>query len=152
MLTDPIADMLTRIRNANKALHEKATMPSSKMKVELARLLKEEGYIRDYHIEKGESFDTLVVDLKFGRNRERVISGLKRVSKPGRRVYARKDRLPRVLGGMGVHTSSQISACRLNPGMFPASKIKSLPNGTRSARNVTSRLRACRPEVNCRFS
>ena len=104
MLTDPIADMLTRIRNANKALHEHATMPSSRMKVEIARLLKEEGYIRDYHVERkeDESFDTLVIDLTFGRNRERVISGLKRVSKPGRRVYARKDRLPRVLGGMGV--------------------------------------------------
>ena len=104
MLTDPIADMLTRIRNANKALHEHATMPSSRMKVNIAKLLKEEGYIRDYHVERkeDESFDTLVIDLKFGRNRERVISGLKRVSKPGRRVYARKDRLPRVLGGMGV--------------------------------------------------
>src|SRR6266702_110607 len=102
MLTDPIADMLTRIRNANKALHETAQMPTSRAKVEIARLLKEEGYIRDYRIEKGESFDTLVVELKFGRNRERVISGLKRVSKPGRRVYARKDRLPRVLGGMGT--------------------------------------------------
>jgi len=78
VLTDPIADMLTRIRNANKALHEKATMPSSKMKVELARLLKEEGYIRDYHVEKGESFDTLVVDLKFGRNRERVMRDAER--------------------------------------------------------------------------
>ena len=88
MLTDPIADMLTRIRNANKALQERATMPSSKMKVDIARLLKEEGYIRDYHVEKGDSFDTLVIDLKFGRNRERVISGLKRVSKPGRRIYA----------------------------------------------------------------
>jgi small subunit ribosomal protein S8 len=102
MLTDPIADMLARIRNANKALHEHVTMPTSKMKVEIARLLKDEGYIRDFRVEKGESFDTLVIDLKFGRNRERVISGLKRVSKPGRRVYARKDRLPRVLGGMGV--------------------------------------------------
>jgi small subunit ribosomal protein S8 len=104
VLTDPIADMLTRIRNANKALHEHATMPSSRMKVNIAKLLKEEGYIRDYHVERkeDESFDTLVIDLKFGRNRERVISGLKRVSKPGRRVYARKDRLPRVLGGMGV--------------------------------------------------
>ena len=102
MLTDPIADMLSRIRNANRALHDSCQMPTSKMKEEIARLLKEEGYIRDYRIEKGESFDTLVVDLKFGRNRERVISGLKRVSKPGRRVYARKDRLPRVLGGMGV--------------------------------------------------
>jgi small subunit ribosomal protein S8 len=104
VLTDPIADMLTRIRNANKALHDHATMPSSRMKVDIAKLLKEEGYIRDYHVERkeDESFDTLVIDLKFGRNRERVISGLKRVSKPGRRVYARKDRLPRVLGGMGV--------------------------------------------------
>jgi len=106
VLTDPIADMLTRIRNANKALHEHATMPSSKMKVEIARLLKEEGYIRDYHVEKGESFDTLVVDLKFGRNRERVISGLKRVSKPGRRGYARKDRLPRPPLGVAILSTS----------------------------------------------
>jgi small subunit ribosomal protein S8 len=102
MLTDPIADMLTRIRNANKALQETATMPTSRMKESIARLLKEEGYIRDFRVEKGESFDTLVVELKYGRNRERVLSDLKRVSKPGRRVYARKDRLPRVLGGMGI--------------------------------------------------
>src|SRR5206468_1838130 len=121
--------MLTRIRNANKALHEHATMPSSRMKVEIARLLKEEGYIRDYHVEKGESFDTLVVDLKFGRNRERVISGLKRVSKPGRRVYARKDRLPRVLGGMGVailSTSSGLS--RAAPRRSAASAAKWWPS------------------------
>jgi len=102
MLTDPVADMLTRIRNANKALHETASMPSSRMKVEIARLLKDEGYIKDYRVQKGESFDTLVVELKFGRNRERVITDLKRVSKPGRRIYAKKDRLPRVLGGMGT--------------------------------------------------
>jgi small subunit ribosomal protein S8 len=102
MLTDPVADMLTRIRNANRALHETAEMPSSRLKVEIARLLKDEGYIKDYHVEKGEAFDTLVVELKFGRNRERVITDLKRVSKPGRRIYARKDRLPRVLGGMGT--------------------------------------------------
>jgi small subunit ribosomal protein S8 len=102
MLTDPVADMLTRIRNANKALQETVTMPTSRMKEEIARLLQEEGYIRGFRVEKGESFDTLVVELKFGRNRERVITDLKRVSKPGRRVYARKDRLPRVLGGMGV--------------------------------------------------
>ena len=102
MLTDPVADMLTRIRNANKALHDRAEMPNSKLKVEIARILKEEGYIVGYHVEKGESFDSLVVELKFGKNRERVISNLKRVSKPGRRVYARKDRLPRVLGGMGT--------------------------------------------------
>ena len=115
MLTDPIADMLARIRNANKALQDTVTMPTSRAKVEIARLLKEEGYIRDYHTEKGESFDQLVVELKYGRNRERVISGLKRVSKPGRRIYARKDRLPRVLGGMGVailSTSSGVMTSR----------------------------------------
>ncbi len=102
MLTDPIADMLTRIRNANRALHETTEMPSSTMKMEIARLLKDEGYISDFHVRKGDSFDTLVIELKFGRNRERIITDLKRVSKPGRRIYARKDRLPRVLGGMGT--------------------------------------------------
>ena len=102
MLTDPIADMLTRIRNANKALHESVVMPTSRLKEEIARILKEEGYIRDYQVEKGESFDSLVIELKYGRNRERVITDLKRISKPGRRIYARKDRLPRVLGGMGI--------------------------------------------------
>ncbi len=101
-MTDPVADMLTRIRNANKALQETVAMPSSRLKTEIARLLKEEGYVTDYHVEKGESFDTLVVQLKFGPARERVITDLKRVSKPGRRVYAKKDRLPRVLGGMGI--------------------------------------------------
>ena len=102
MHTDPIADMLTRIRNANKAMHESTTMPTSKIKEEIARLLKEEGYITDFRVEDGESFNTLTIDLKFGRNRERIITDLKRISKPGRRVYARKDRLPRVLGGMGT--------------------------------------------------
>ena len=102
MLTDPIADMLTRIRNANRALHDSAEMPTSRMKEEIARLLKDEGYIKDFSVRKGESFDVLVVELKYGRQRERVITDLKRVSKPGRRVYARKDRLPRVLGGMGT--------------------------------------------------
>jgi small subunit ribosomal protein S8 len=102
MLTDPVSDMLTRIRNANRALHETATMPSSRMKAEIARVLKDEGYIKDYRVERGQAFDTLVVELKYGRSRERVITDLRRVSKPGRRVYARKDRLPRVLGGMGT--------------------------------------------------
>ena len=102
MLTDPVADMLARIKNANKALHDTVEMPSSNLKVEIARLLRDEGYIKDYRIEKGESFDTLVIELKFGPRRERIITDLKRVSKPGRRVYARKDRLPRVLGGMGT--------------------------------------------------
>ena len=102
MLTDPIADMLARIRNANRAMHERTEMPTSRVKEEIARLLLEEGYIRDYRVEKGKSFDTLVIELKFRQNRERVITDLKRISRPGRRIYARKDRLPRVLGGMGT--------------------------------------------------
>jgi len=102
MMTDPIADMLTRIRNANQALHEKVEMPVSGMRKEIARILLEEGYIEGYTISKGETFDTLVVTLKYGPDRERVISGLKRVSKPGRRIYAKKDRPHKVLGGMGV--------------------------------------------------
>jgi len=102
MLTDPIADMLTRIRNANKAMHDTAEMPTSRIKEEIARLLKEEGYIKDFRVVEGTPYSTLVVELKFGRNRQRVITGLKRVSRPGRRVYARKDRLPRVLGGLGT--------------------------------------------------
>jgi small subunit ribosomal protein S8 len=102
MLTDPVADMLARLKNANKALHESVEMPASNLKTEIARLLRDEGYIKDYRIEKGESFDTLVIELKFGPKRERIITDVKRVSKPGRRVYATKDRLPRVLGGMGT--------------------------------------------------
>jgi small subunit ribosomal protein S8 len=109
MHTDPVADMLARIKNANKALHESAEMPASRMKAEIARLLKEEGYIKDYRVEKGDSFDTLVVELKFGPKRERIITDLKRISKPGRRVYAQKDRLPRVLGGMGTAIMSTSS-------------------------------------------
>jgi small subunit ribosomal protein S8 len=115
MLTDPIADMLARIRNANKALHDTVEMPASRAKTEIARLLKEEGYVRDYRIEEGESFKRLVIELKYGRNRERIITDLKRISKPGRRVYARKDRLPRVLGGMGtaiLSTSSGVMTSR----------------------------------------
>jgi small subunit ribosomal protein S8 len=122
MQTDPIADMLTRIRNANKALHETVEMPTSRMKADIARLLKEEGYIKDCRVlakqnGKGEPlpFDTLVVELKFGRNRERVITDLKRISTPGRRIYARKDRLPRVLGGLGtaiISTSSGLVTSR----------------------------------------
>jgi small subunit ribosomal protein S8 len=109
VLTDPIADMLTRIRNANRALHESASMPTSRMKEEIARILKQEGYIKDYRVveasdEQGKSlpYHTLVVELKFAKDRRRVITDVKRVSKPGRRVYAGKDRLPRVLGGLGT--------------------------------------------------
>lgn len=115
MLTDPIADMLTRIRNANRAMHDTASMPTSRMKEEIARLLKDEGYIKDYRVVAGEPAATLVVELKFGRNRERVITDLKRVSKPGRRVYAGKERLPRVLGGLGtaiLSTSSGVITSR----------------------------------------
>jgi small subunit ribosomal protein S8 len=115
MLTDPIADMLTRIRNANRAMHDTASMPTSRMKEEIARLLKDEGYIKDYKVVAGEPVATLVIELKFGRNRERVITDLKRVSKPGRRVYAGKERLPRVLGGFGtaiLSTSSGVITSR----------------------------------------
>ena len=104
MLTDPVADMLTRIRNANKALHDRAEMPNSKLKGEIARILKEEGYIRDYHVAETEEkpHKTLVIELKYGRSRERIITDLKRISKPGRRIDAGKDRRQRVLGGMGI--------------------------------------------------
>ena len=104
MLTDPVADMLTRIRNANKALHETAEMPASKLKEQIARILTEEGYVRSYRVEERDDlpYKVLVVELKYGRGRERVLTGLKRISKPGRRIYAGKDRLPRVLGGMGT--------------------------------------------------
>jgi small subunit ribosomal protein S8 len=102
MHTDPVADMLARIKNANKALDETAAMPSSRMKVEIARLLEEEGYIKGYRVDKGESFVTLVVELKFGPKRERIITDVKRISKPGRRVYRGAQDLPRVLGGLGV--------------------------------------------------
>ena len=100
--TDPIADMLTRVRNANKALHAQVEMPASAQKVELARVLRDEGYIVGYAVVKEGSFDKLVVELKYTDGRRRVISQVKRVSKPGRRIYAKKDNLPRVLGGLGT--------------------------------------------------
>jgi small subunit ribosomal protein S8 len=100
--TDPIADMLTRIRNANKALHAQVEMPASGQKVELARVLRDEGYITGYALVKEGSFDKLVVELKYTDGRRRVISQVKRVSKPGRRIYAKKDNLPKVLGGLGT--------------------------------------------------
>jgi small subunit ribosomal protein S8 len=102
MSSDPIADMLTRIRNANLALHDDVVMPTSKVRCEIARILQEEGYIADWREEPAQPVGQLVVTLKYGQGRERVISGIKRVSKPGRRIYASKDRLPRVLGGLGT--------------------------------------------------
>jgi small subunit ribosomal protein S8 len=116
VLTDPIADMLTRIRNANRALHESASMPTSRIKEDIARILKEEGYIKDYRVVEANDkkdqplpYRTLVIELKFAKDRRRVITDVKRVSKPGRRVYARKDRLPRVLGGLGTAIMSTSS-------------------------------------------
>lgn len=102
MLTDPIADMLTRIRNANLALHDTVEMPGSRLKADIARVLEEQGYIAGYETVTDDSRSTLVVKLKYDEDRRRVITGLSRVSKPGRRVYADKDSLPKVLGGMGV--------------------------------------------------
>jgi small subunit ribosomal protein S8 len=115
MLTDPIADMLSRIRNANRAMHDTVAMPTSRMKEEIARLLQDEGYIKGFSVVEAEPVNSLVIELKFGKNRERVITDLKRVSKPGRRVYAKKDRLPRVLGGLGtaiLSTSSGVITTR----------------------------------------
>ncbi|MDO4851748.1 MAG: 30S ribosomal protein S8 [Actinomycetota bacterium] len=100
--TDSIADMLTRIRNANSANKETVSMPSSKKLVEIARVMKEEGYILDYDVEKTEPQDTLTITLKYGPKRQKIIRGLRRISKPGLRIYAGKDELPRVLGGLGV--------------------------------------------------
>ena len=101
-VNDPIADMLTRIRNANNGFKDNVEMPASKVKVEIARLLKEEGYITDYAMLSGEAFDNIVVDLKYGKDRQKVISDLRRISKPGRRVYAPKEAIPKVLGGLGT--------------------------------------------------
>jgi small subunit ribosomal protein S8 len=101
-MTDPIADMLTRIRNASSARHNQVEIPASKMKLEIAKLIAEQGYIGKYEVKPAEVGGTIVIDLKYGKNKERVISGIKRVSKPGRRVYARKETLPKVLGGLGT--------------------------------------------------
>jgi len=112
MMTDPIADMLTRLRNANAAYHDEVAMPHSKLKVHIAEILKQEGYIADFHVNEapeGQVGRVLVLDLKYGPNRERSIAGVRRVSKPGLRVYAKTTALPRVLGGLGtaiISTSS----------------------------------------------
>ncbi len=104
-MTDPIADMLTRLRNANQAYHDTTVMPHSKIKVGIAKILKQEGYIADFQVaepEPGAVGKTLTLTLKYGNSRERAIQGLKRISKPGLRVYAKSTALPRVLGGLGV--------------------------------------------------
>lgn len=101
-MTDPIADMLARIRNASMVYHEYVEVPSSKMKLAMAKILKEEGFIRDYTLIEDNKQGILRIYLKYGPNKEKVISGLKRISKPGLRVYAKKDEIPRVLGGLGI--------------------------------------------------
>ena len=102
MYTDPIADMLTRIRNANIVSHEEVEMPSSKLKVELAKLLKNEGFIVDYKIDDSEKFSKIVITLKYDEKRKPVITNLQRVSTPGLKTYSKSKNLPKVLGGMGV--------------------------------------------------
>ena len=101
-MTDPIADMLARLRNANSAYHEDVAMPHSKIKANIAEILKVEGYIAGYDVADAEVGKTLTLQLKFGPSRERSIAGLRRVSKPGLRVYAKSTSLPRVLGGLGI--------------------------------------------------
>jgi small subunit ribosomal protein S8 len=101
-MTDPIADMLTRIRNANAVFHGKVDMPSSKLKVEVVRILKEEGFIKNYQVIGNEKQGLVRVYLKYGPQRERVITGIKRISKPGLRIYAKADQVPSVLGGLGI--------------------------------------------------
>jgi small subunit ribosomal protein S8 len=101
-MTDPIADMLTRLRNANSAYHDRVSMPHSKLKTHIAEILQQEGYIAGWSVEDAEVGSTLIVDLKYGPNRERSIAGVRRVSKPGLRVYAKSTALPKVLGGLGV--------------------------------------------------
>ncbi len=100
VMTDPIADMLTRIRNANSVNHDKVEIPVSKLKVAIADILKAEGFIKGYEINAENRM--MVVTLKYGANKEKVISGIKRISKPGLRVYSQKDQLPKVLGGLGI--------------------------------------------------
>jgi small subunit ribosomal protein S8 len=102
MTTDPIADMLTRIRNANSVLHEKVEIPGSNIKTAIAAILKAEGFIKDYEKIPDNKQNIIRIVLKYGPNRGKVITGIKRISKPGLRVYAKKDQLPRVLGGLGI--------------------------------------------------
>ena len=102
MMTDPIADMLTRIRNASMARHERAEMPHSRLKEHVAGVLKAEGYLDDVRVSEGEERKTLTVVLRYGRDRQSAIDGVRRISAPGRRVYVRHDRIPRVRSGMGV--------------------------------------------------
>ena len=101
-MTDPIADMLTRIRNANQMRYKEVEVPASKIKLEIARILKDEGFIEDFKIKKNSVQNIIVLNLKYGQKKERVITGLKRISKPGLRVYAKTEEMPKVLNGLGI--------------------------------------------------
>ena len=138
-MTDPIADMLTRLRNANSAYHDTVSMPSSKLKVNIAEMLKAEGYIAGYEVTDAEVGKTLTLSLKYGANRQRAIQGLRRISKPGLRVYAKSTNLPKVLGGLGVAIlwaakSSPTSGKRRNGGkpclVLDGSPFRFLPEWT----------------------
>ncbi len=102
IVTDPIADMLTRIRNANQMKYKEVEIPASKMKKEIARILKDEGFINDYKVEKDKIGELIILNLKYSKKKERVITGLKRISKPGLRVYVKASEVPRVLNGQGI--------------------------------------------------
>ncbi len=102
MMTDPIADMLTRIRNGNNAKHKSVEVPASRMKKELAQILLDEGYIRGYNVTEDNKQGMITINLKYDANDEKIISGIKRISKPGLRVYVRKNEVPKVLGGLGI--------------------------------------------------
>ncbi len=124
MMSDPIADMLTRIRNANTAKHDTVDVPASKMKLAIADILLEEGYIKKYDIIEDGGFKTIHISLKYGADKnEKIISGIKRISKPGLRVYAGKDELPKVLGGLGVAIIST------NQGVITDKKARELQVG-----------------------
>ena len=123
-MSDPIADMLTRIRNANTAKHDTVDVPASKMKLAIARILLEEGYIKKYEVIEEGSFKTIHITLKYGADKsERIISGIKRISKPGLRVYAGKEELPKVLGGLGIAIIST------NQGVITDKKARELQVG-----------------------
>src|SRR6516225_921129 len=111
-MTDPVADMLTRLRNANSAHHDSVSLPNSKLKTHIAEILKQEGYIATWEVSDARVGQTLTLTLKYGPNRERSIAGIKRVSKPGLRVYAKASSLPRVLGGLGVAIISTSAGLR----------------------------------------
>ena len=123
-MSDPIADMLTRIRNANTAKHDTVDVPSSKMKLSIAQILLDEGFIKKYDMIEDGNFKTIRITLKYGADKnEKIISGIKRISKPGLRVYAGKDELPRVLGGLGIAILST------NQGVITDKKARELQVG-----------------------